>query len=301
VKPLYGTAVLEWPILFAELAAFGSSAFIFLAPREMRTAACRAMLPWWRVLAMVMVVISPLAVLNTTAEMAGVPWHRALGLWPEVLSQTHAGHMWRGILALAVLLLTFGLLRVTPELAGAALLYLTPVLLYLQALMGHAIDHGNLAIAIYFVHELAAGLWLGSLMAFWFISRSGSVLSEWIPLAGRRLSAIALTAVSALLLTGAYNAWYGLDFRLANLWASCYGRTLIAKLAAFALVLALGGYNRFRILPVLDTPRGADSLRLSVGIEALLLGVIVVGLTSLLAVTSPAHGGHMTMTALGNR
>jgi hypothetical protein len=72
------------------------------------------------------------------------------------------------------------------------------------------------------------------------------------------------------------------------------GRTLIAKVAVFAAVLAIGGYNRYWLVPNVSDATARDGLLRNVGVEWVILLFAVLGLASLLANTPPAHGpcGH---------
>ena len=41
-------------------------------------------------------------------------------------------------------------------------------LLLLISFASHAIDRGTVAIIIYFIHEVAAALWIGAVLGLWF-------------------------------------------------------------------------------------------------------------------------------------
>ena len=65
---------------------------------------------------------------------------------------------------------------------------------------------------------------------------------------------------------------------------------MLAKIAVFSLVLPIGAYNRYRLLPDIGVPSTQRSLVRNVGIESLILAVAVLGLAAILANTPPAHG-----------
>jgi putative copper export protein len=180
---------------------------------------------------------------------------------------------------------------------------LAGVLLLLQALLSHAIDKGAIAVAVYFLHELAVGLWVGALLALSMVTRYGDPSDIWIERAARRVSKLAFWSVIALVISGTYTAYNGLGFDLYRLVFSAYGRTLITKVTVFAAVLAIGAYNRYWLVPRVAEPAARDTLLRNVRIESVILLLAVVGLASLLANTPPAHGmgghgGHAMMAMM---
>ena len=66
-----------------------------------------------------------------------------------------------------------------------------------------------------------------------------------------------------------------------------YGRTLMVKLGAASVVLLIGAYNRFVLIPERNGPERGSLLR-NVGLESILLAGVA-GLAALLANTPPAH------------
>jgi putative copper resistance protein D len=147
---------------------------------------------------------------------------------------------------------------------------------------------------LYFLHEVAAGLWVGALLVLWIVARRGNAPKVWIEDAARRVSKVAVWSVLAIVISGIYTAYNGLGFDLYHLLFSAYGRTLIAKVAVFAAVLAIGGYNRYWLVPQVNDSTARDGLLRNVGVEWVILLFAVLGLASLLANTPPAHGpgGH---------
>jgi putative copper export protein len=116
---------------------------------------------------------------------------------------------------------------------------------------------------------------------------------EWVEHAVRRVSRAAGYAVGILVITGSCNAYEAIGLNPARLMDAAYGRTLLLKLGLFAIVLGIGGYNRFRLMPAVELAPTRCRLLRNVALEsALLLGVL--GLTALLANTPPPHGmrGH---------
>jgi putative copper resistance protein D len=302
-------AVLVWPLVASLVATFGTTGFVLLSARERvfdLQAVAAALVTPWRLLAAVIFLLSPLVLLNVTADMAGVSWTSAVGFVPQVLAGTHAGRVFEWFLPMALVLLLSAGLPVPQSVRTMALFVLSGALLLLQALLSHAIDKGNIAVAVYFVHEVAVGLWIGALLTLWTVARRGNPPDIWVERAARRLSKVAFWSVIALVITGTYTTYSGLGFDVYRLLFSVYGRTLMVKVAVFAGVLTVGAYNRYWLVPKVTEPAARDALLRNVGIESLILILAVVGLASLLANTPPAHGmgghaGHPMMAMIAAR
>lgn len=197
--------------------------------------------------------------------------------------------------ALAVLL-ALCLRQAIPRLPAVALGALA---LGSLAWSGHAAAsegwQGSWHLASDVVHLLAAGAWLGALVALLAIlaraNREAAALAE----AGEALTRFGGpgTAIVALLLvTGAYNLVMivGLD-GLRDLPATTYGQLLLAKLVLFLAMLAMAVSNRWRLTPRLlqaTAPRASEAairaLRTSIRAEtgaALAILVLVAWLGTL--------------------
>jgi copper resistance protein D len=292
MHPLYGRALLEWPLVLAVLTVFGTVAFaLFFAPSgdSHGEAVVLAFSPLWRVLAGVALLISPLVLLDITAEMAAVSWREALPLMPAVMTDTHVGRVWACCMPATSLLLAGSFLPQQHSFRTVVLLVLATLLLLCDALSSHATDKGALAVAVYFVHEIAAGLWSGALLGLWIVAQHGNAPEPWVEDAAQRVSKLAAWCVLAIVLTGTYTAYDALGLHIYLLLLSAYGRTLIAKVVVFGIVLALGAYNHYWLVPKVKAPMSRAALLRNVGVESLLLLVGVLALASLLANTPPAH------------
>ncbi|HEV8712189.1 MAG TPA: CopD family protein [Candidatus Binatia bacterium] len=290
--PLYGSALLEWPLVITVITVFGTVAFaLFVAPSGDADggAVVRALSPLWRVLAVAAVLLAPLVLLDTTAEMAAVSWREAIPLMPAVMTGTYAGRVWACFLPATVLLLTGAFLPRRYSVSTVALLVLATLLLFFDTLSSHAADKGVTAVAAYVVHEIAAGLWVGALLGLWTVARRGQVPDRWVEAAARRVSHLAAWCVLAIVLTGTYTAYDTLGLNISRLLFSAYGRILIAKVVVFGTVIALGAYNRYWLVPQVKTSMSREALLRNVGVESLILLVGVLALASLLANTPPAH------------
>lgn len=287
--------LIEWPLVAALVGLFGTAGLVLLASEEGiydLEQAVPPLLPWWRLAALIILVTAPCMMLDVSAKMAGVTWQEALPLFREVLTDTHAGHVWQWYIPAALAIVIFAFATMRQPLRVAALLGLSALIIFLQAELSHATDKGLFAVVVYFLHAAAAGLWFGALLAFWIIVRHGAPPREWVGRTALKVSTLAGWTVLTLILTGIYTAYHGLGFDLYHLLYSAYGRTLLAKIAVFSLVLPIGAYNRYRLIPDISAPTTQTSLVRNVGLESLILAVGVLGLAAILANTPPAHG-HM--------
>jgi copper transport protein len=175
------------------------------------------------------------------------------------------------------------------QLAGGSLLALAG-----PAAVGHsrAFSPSPLLVASDVLHATAGALWIGGLV--------GLVLSVRA-LAGRevlaaqtlaRFSTLAGGALLAVAASGTFLAW-----RVLGSWSglveTAYGRLLLTKVAIALVVAAVGGWNRWRVLPAVrtaavfgDRERAALAVTRTVRVEAVLL-VALLGVTGFLVNQSP--------------
>jgi putative copper resistance protein D len=148
-----------------------------------------------------------------------------------------------------------------------------------QACMGHAAADGiGWLVPTMAVHRLATGLWAGSVFAAALVVLNGSPDAVDVVRHARRLSTLATAALAGVVLTGAASAWHALGGSLAPLapsTASSWSVALEVKLALVGVAIALGGFNRFVVMPSLPGawPRFARVLRVE---AVLLLAVLAV-------------------------
>ena len=289
MTPIGERALVAWPLLVAETLIFGTAAFaLLLASDTQFEEVADALTPLWRGLALVAAVFSPLALLVGTANMGDVSLRAAFALLPQVIRETHFGRIWSWSLPLIGALLAMTWTRGNGPLKTAALGLAACGLLLLGSFSSHAIDRGRIAIIVYFVHQAAASLWIGAILGLWSGARYGKLGSEWIRRTAPRVSSVAGWTVTILILSGLYTAYYSLGADAHRLIDSAYGRTLVDKVCAAMLVLLIGAYNRYWVIPAVSQSSAQESLLRNVGVESLLL-IGVLGLAALLANTPPAH------------
>ena len=104
------------------------------------------------------------------------------------------------------------------------------------------------------MHILAAGVWVGALVAcFRLIMRGGGSVGDTAS-ALAAFSGVGSAVVAVLICTGLINALYMVEWRfLPVLTTSPWGWLLLAKLALFGVMLGMAAVNRFILTPRLQT------------------------------------------------
>ncbi len=208
------------------------------------------------------------------ALMSGRPLGQALTLSiiGTVLTRTAFGRLWSLRLAIFLLL---GLSLASPRLRQAGSLarlrhlgdaLLAGVAMGALAWTGHAAGTEGSArlphLVADVVHLLATGLWLGGLLPLGLFLRSaGRSLTPGRATAACRVidhfSALGLGCVLGLILTGLVNTWVLVGSWLAFV-GTLYGHLLLLKLTLLALLLAVAGHSRLRLLPRLRAGQPAS-------------------------------------------
>jgi copper transport protein len=207
-----------------------------------------------------------------------------------VLFDTPWGWGWfLQVAAAALALFAFHRAAGNPRSGWGAAMIAGLALAFTPALSGHAVGSETapaLAVAIDGVHVFAASAWMGTLLA---------LVAAGVPAAVRggggttmvadlvaTFSPMALTFAAVVIGTGAVSAILHLD-AISQLWLTPYGRTLLLKLGAVALVLAVGAWNWRAVRPRLAAT-GPAPLRRTAPFE-LLAAAIVLVLTAVLVAT----------------
>jgi putative copper export protein len=285
--------ILAWPLVGSQLVIFGTTAFALVAaPRDVAGAgsevSSRGMARLWRILAVIILVMSPLRLLSVAAGMADSTFREVLPMMPQIMRETFAGRVWTWRLAIALLLALAAWTPAPGRFATALICGVAAVLLGLQSVTSHAVDKGAFAIGAHFVHQVAAGLWIGALVSLLVGATYGHADADWLRLATPRVSKIAGWSVAALVVTGAIRAWDALGLHLDLLVNSIYGRTLLWKVGTAATVILIGGYNRYRLVGSVGESSARASLIRNVAVECALLAVVI-GWSVVLANTPPPH------------
>lgn len=138
------------------------------------------------------------------------------------------------------------------------------------------------------VHLLAAGVWIGALVALLTLARAEGehgAVARAEAFAG--FSFVGTVVVAVLVLTGVINSIMILVVAEGGAPSCSYLVALGVKLVLFLGALALAANNRFRLTPALSRPGVAAKLRRSVLIELSLVvaAVLIVALLGLLSPT----------------
>ncbi|HEX7759436.1 MAG TPA: copper homeostasis membrane protein CopD [Caulobacteraceae bacterium] len=281
-----GLILARWLHYGAVTTQFGLALFLLYAPRtrlgrEPATRRTTAVLAW-------LALASGVGwLLFSTASMAG-DLASTPGALSTVLFETDFGPIWTGRMALALMLCLPPIrhrTRIQMILAG--------LLLASLALTGHARLHegavGWVHGASDAAHLLAAGTWLGALAAFVILLRQAPDDAETARALGD-FSTVSSIAVTVLLASGLANTWFVLEAPTL-LVTSLYGRLLMLKVGLFALMVALAGANRFRLVPALkaasDSSGVANQLRRH-ALAELALGAAVLLVVAGLGTLDPA-------------
>jgi putative copper resistance protein D len=174
---------------------------------------------------------------------------------------------------------------------------------YTRSMVSHAASQGDFSLPLLadWLHQGLISLWVGEVLL------AGAVMlkvkgNRDMASADRRaraayvasLSDSATFALAGIFVTGLYASWRNLG-GLANLFGNPYGNTLVAKLLLVGVAVALGGFNRFVVMPPWLARESAGHaapvllplrFRRVLWIEALVL-VAVVAAAAWLASTSP--------------
>jgi putative copper export protein len=220
--------------------------------------------------------------------MAELSWCQSLPLIPAVLRETHAGRIWAWRLPIVIILAAASWSPLQGVSETVLLLASSAALMLCESLTSHAIDWGALTVVVHFLHQAAVALWIGAILGLWYGARRIRLGEAWVGITAPWVSRMAEWTVVALLLSGLYTAYYALMGDPTMLVYAAYGRVLLIKLSAAALVLLIGAYNRFVLIPQVDRPEALISLVGNVAIESVLL-IGVIGIAAVLANTPPTH------------
>jgi putative copper resistance protein D len=205
-----------------------------------------------------------------TVAMSGQAFDEALtsGAVITVLNETEFGLVSEIRLGLAVLLavcLAYDRSVLARRLAlGSALLLVAAI-----AWTGHAASTpgrlGYLHLAADALHLSAAAAWIGGLVPLVFLLNEGrrSAVSARTSLQYdlvKRFSCLGIVSVATLIGSGVINAWI-LVGSFRGLTETEYGRLLMFKLAAFAVMLSFAAINRFGLMPRLAAVSSREAQR----------------------------------------
>lgn len=227
--------------------------------------------------------------------------------------ETSFGTVWLVRMGLTVVLLAVWFLlenkSATSTKKQLLVLGLSLALIGTTTAIGHGAASEQLsAIMIDYVHNLIASVWIGGIVFFGFVllpaftklddSKKELASLLMIP----RFSSVIIVSLGIVIITGPTLLWL-LEDDVLLLSQSYYGLMIIAKIAIGSAMVALGGYNQFRIQRVAEKSLNSGisvhkKLKRSLRAEAI-LGIILLGAVALLTNSSlPASQGEETKSQI---
>jgi putative copper resistance protein D len=285
---------------------FGTPLFLLYAPSS-PAAAQGAGAPWARALAGVAALVVLLgSVVYLCAQTAMMAGDATAATDPEmltgVLTDSAMGLAVLARMAAAVLALLLALVLKPGRPLWRLLTGLGAMALVSFAWTGHGAATegagGWVHLIADLLHLLAAGVWIGALVAFAILlakpapttTQGAKALHEAL----EGFSGVGSAVVAVIVATGLVNSWFLVGpTRLAGLFNTPYGLLLLAKIAAFGGMVLLAARNRFAHTPALGRAlagRVAEpslrTLRTSVALETA-LGFAVLVLVAILGMLEP--------------
>jgi len=232
----------------------------------------------------------------TVSELLGRPLVDSLEpqIVAALLTQTQLGQILVAQIVLVALVALLGW-AILGRVTAAIVLGMAAAAAGLTGLMGHSglhAGHTSASVSL-FIHLLAAGVWVGGLIA---VCSHVMRHPDDAALAIRRFSTLALVCVIVLAESGLLNASLRVD-GVASLITTAYGTLILAKATLLAALIVFGWRQRRRVVPTGDRV----SLVRFAGYEVLLMG-IALGVSVALSRTAPPAGAipgdHITAGAL---
>ncbi|MGN8124646.1 copper homeostasis membrane protein CopD [Pseudomonas sp. 22082] len=249
--------------------------------------------PLLRGMALIGALLSVAGLVLMTRAMSGETQFAAL--WPHLqmmVLETDVGLAWAlRMIALIVVMLWPGLRLAS--MAGA-------VALASLAWSGHGAMDNAWHLLSDILHLLAAGAWLGAMLALILMSRLDALCSEArirsLADSVKRFEGVGAAIVLILSITGVANYLFIVGPTLGEVLLGTYGILLAIKVVLFGGMLVLAALNRFHLGPLLEQSlragqhqMAANALRRSVALE-LMIALLIVGLVAWLGTLSPEPG-----------
>lgn len=209
--------------------------------------------------------------------------------WPTlslVANSTAFGHIWIvRLILLAAAWMMFATTRQTRPLwpIAAAVSGVTAASI---TWAGHGLEGEGFGATLHavsdVVHLFAAAVWIGALVGLLLLLRRGATRRD-TSAALIAFSGIGPLTVAFLGITGLVNSWFLVGpQRLADIFTTAYGITLLIKIALFAGMVVLATINRFRLTPRLAMAQDAAaeqgavrSLKRSIATETVLAACVI--------------------------
>ncbi|MGN8144141.1 copper homeostasis membrane protein CopD [Pseudomonas sp. 22105] len=249
--------------------------------------------PMLRGMALIGALLSVAGLVLMTRAMSGETEFAAL--WPHLqmmVLETNVGLAWAlRMIALIAVMIGPGL-----WLASMA----SAVALASLAWSGHGAMDNAWHLLSDILHLLAAGAWLGAMLALILMARLDALCSEArirsLADSVKRFEGVGAAIVLILSVTGVANYLFIVGPTLGEVLLGSYGILLAIKVVLFGGMLVLAALNRFHLGPLLEQSLragqhqvAANALRRSVASE-LVIALLIVGLVAWLGTLSPEPG-----------
>lgn len=249
--------------------------------------------PMLRGMALIGALLSVAGLVLMTRAMSGETEFTAL--WPHLqmmVLETDVGLAWAlRMIALIAVVIWPGLWQAS--MAGA-------VALASLAWSGHGAMDNAWHLLSDILHLLAAGAWLGAMLALILMSRLDALRSEAhvrsLADSVKRFEGVGAAIVLILSVTGVANYLFIVGPTLGEVLLGTYGILLAIKVVLFGGMLVLAALNRFHLGPLLEQSSragqhhvAANALRRSVALE-LVIALLIVALVAWLGTLSPEPG-----------
>ena len=174
------------------------------------------------------------------------------------------------------------------------MLILSLALIGTSSMIGHGAASGEMAaVALDYVHNLVAAIWIGGIIYFVFtllpaLSKLDGMTREKMSLVMIPRFSIAFTiAIGIVIISGPTLMWI-LESDVGIISQSIYGKLIIAKIVIAVIMVGLGGFFQFKVQKSGENSINSKSisvhkkLKRSLKVDAA-LGIILLGIVALLA------------------
>ncbi|MDF3834158.1 copper homeostasis membrane protein CopD [Cupriavidus basilensis] len=301
----WATVAVRFALYFDLTALFGLPLFGLYALRrdEMASPTGARFLTIGMMVATLGIILSMANIAIMAKGMTGAASYAELQghVFEMIVTGTAFGAAWAvRLVALLLCVLVVLFVRKRPGLQFGVLAAAGGIALSTLAWGGHGVMNDGIRRYIHLssdiAHLMAAGAWVGALLAFVLLSQPSATPGK-VALLSRTSNGFAqvgTVVVATLVSTGVVNYWLIVGPVLPELSLRSYGGLLVAKLALFATMLALAAANRFHLSPRLehavragDHAAAALSLRRSLMFETS-AATLILALVASLGILSPS-------------
>ena len=230
----------------------------------------------------------------SAAAMGGVGLFEATDLFWQMLTMTSVGRSGAMSLGAIILVLVIRTFHTTAAWREWTVLAILGLFAFVRASMGHAGEngYGTVPFAAEVVHLSAMGAWTGLAAVSASIAIGAPTLQHNLIRMGKYLesmSAAALAAVLAVVITGLFNAWHRVGTFDKLFDDNIYTTALLVKVGLVSVALVLGGYNKFYGLAhARSSEKGVERVKLVLQVESVVLLAVLIAAAILTSQQPPS-------------